>query len=405
MADIQYKCPACAAPIEFDAGSGKMKCGYCLSVFEVAEVERFNLDQARAEQARSARTPATVGVSTGSPQTPTPPSSPMDAPDDPAASQDPASDPPAQGHWAGGQAGYLEPGDLAGMQPMICNSCGAEIIADPQTISTRCGFCNNTFIAADRLARTRVPDFVIPFALDKKAMLAAFKKATEGKFLLPRTFRDEHYLSQATGAYLPYWFHDGTVHGTITFRAEKRRQWEDSRAIHTEVREYLVQRSGSVDFRALPVCGTSKLEAARSEGVEPFRAEECQPFATPYLSGYAASAYDIEAEATVQRADTRAHESLQRLLEDCVRGYDSARVVDSNVQVDRSAIWYVLLPVWLIVIGYDGKDHPFAINGQTGEVVGTFPISKGKLRALNWGFFLGITILVTTLAWLLIGAL
>ncbi|HHU45268.1 MAG TPA: hypothetical protein GXZ46_06540, partial [Actinomycetales bacterium] len=42
MAGRQYKCPACGGPISFTPQTGKMKCGFCSSEFDVAEVEKFN---------------------------------------------------------------------------------------------------------------------------------------------------------------------------------------------------------------------------------------------------------------------------------------------------------------------------------------------------------------------------
>ena len=42
MSDVQLKCPACGAPINFDVPSGKMKCNYCGATFSVEEVNQFN---------------------------------------------------------------------------------------------------------------------------------------------------------------------------------------------------------------------------------------------------------------------------------------------------------------------------------------------------------------------------
>ena len=49
--------------------------------------------------------------------------------------------------------------------------------------------------------------------------------------------------------------------------------------------------------------------------------------------------------------------------------------------------YYVLLPVWMITQDYNKAEYTFAMNGQTGKVVGKPPISKGKVMA----WFSGIT--------------
>ena len=188
MSDIQYKCPSCSAPIEFDPTSGRMVCAFCGSRHEVETVERFNA-----------------------------------APSAPAPGSREAGN-----AWRESTPAYVDRGEIPQMQTLVCNSCGAEIVADPTTISTRCGFCNNTFVASERIRNTRIPDFIIPFAIDKAGMLDSFKKATRGKFLLPKEFRDRHTLEEATGAYIPYWYHDGTTSGTIVYTAENTRTWSDN---------------------------------------------------------------------------------------------------------------------------------------------------------------------------------
>ncbi|MBQ5709020.1 MAG: hypothetical protein IIV62_03560, partial [Anaerotignum sp.] len=39
---------------------------------------------------------------------------------------------------------------------------------------------------------------------------------------------------------------------------------------------------------------------------------------------------------------------------------------------------YMLLPVWMLISKYQGKDYLFAMNGQTGKIVGELPISNGQ---------------------------
>ena len=39
-----YKCPKCGGPLHFDSAEQKLKCDYCDSVFEVAEIEEMYAD-------------------------------------------------------------------------------------------------------------------------------------------------------------------------------------------------------------------------------------------------------------------------------------------------------------------------------------------------------------------------
>ena len=48
---------------------------------------------------------------------------------------------------------------------------------------------------------------------------------------------------------------------------------------------------------------------------------------------------------------------------------------------------YALLPVWMLTTRWKGETYMFAMNGQTGRMIGDLPVSKG--RAAAW--FGGIT--------------
>ena len=407
MSDIQYKCPSCSAPIEFDPASGLMRCDYCGTRTSVESVEAFSRSQAGAGPAQADGGYGPPGA--GGPGSATSPGAPSPGTGAPAGygTVPPSGSVPAPGTAPAPSTGWQAPRPLSAAEErelshLVCNSCGAEIVGDRTLIATRCGFCGNTFVAASRIRATQTPNFLIPFALDRKAMVAAFRKATKGKFLLPPAFRDEHTLTEATGAYLPYWFHDGQASGTLRFHAENYRHWSDSAYDYTETKVYDVVREGSVAFRGIPVCGTTKLEPARAEGVEPFDVQASRPFATAYLSGYVASSYDIAAKDTLERADTRACESLTEMVEGTVTGYSSLRRESCETRVDHTATWYALLPVWLIVISYAGKSYPFAVNGQTGEVVGTFPVSRRRLNALYAAFMIPLGLLFGTIGWFIV---
>ena len=43
---------------------------------------------------------------------------------------------------------------------------------------------------------------------------------------------------------------------------------------------------------------------------------------------------------------------------------------------DGSYAEYALLPVWLLHVRWNGKLYTFAMNGQTGKLVGDLPLSK-----------------------------
>ena len=83
------------------------------------------------------------------------------------------------------------------------------------------------------------------------------------------------------------------------------------------------------------------------------------------------------------------------------RSFDTITRKSSNMNILNSSVRYVMLPVYLLNVAYKGKNYRFAINGQTGKVVGELPISKVKQSfyfLLSFLISLGI---YSGLAWLL----
>lgn len=57
------------------------------------------------------------------------------------------------------------------------------------------------------------------------------------------------------------------------------------------------------------------------------------------------------------------------------------------------SVRYALLPVYLLNLKYKEKNYRFAVNGQTGKVVGELPISKFKsFLQFSWVFALAAII-------------
>jgi hypothetical protein len=52
---------------------------------------------------------------------------------------------------------------------------------------------------------------------------------------------------------------------------------------------------------------------------------------------------------------------------------------------------YALYPVWLLTTKWNGENYTFAMNGQTGKMVGNLPLDKKAY----WKWFGGLTGIVT----------
>ncbi|MDU1224810.1 ATP-binding protein [Varibaculum cambriense] len=391
MSDLQLKCPACGAPINFDVPSGKMKCNYCGAMFSVEEVNQFNGISAANQQLNAAYQAQREGA-----QSPPPPESLSGQQTDSSQPAQPGTGsapmPPAGAAAPTPQKGWVEPPptymDEATGQQMAkfeCDSCGGEIIGSADMVSAKCPWCNNNFVATGQLVRTRVPDRMIPFGMTKEQALAAFKKEASRLKLTPNAFKHAS-VDDIQGVYIPYWLYDASVAGMAEFECERRKTWSDSEYTYTKHDVYQVSRSGDISYLDVPVSGTSKVTNELTESIEPFDYSTSVGFSPAYLTGFMTNKYDVEAEEANPRALARMERSAKDVLRNSVTGYDNVILSNSVFEPAFGELEYVFLPVWLLNVDFQGKNYNYAMNGQTGKFVGTFPVSNVKY----WGGLIGI---------------
>ena len=343
MANIQeYKCPCCGGAIAFDSTIQKMKCPCCDTEFEMEALQGYDEVLKQQEQGDDMTWDTTAG-----------------------------------GEWQDEEAG--------GLRTYQCKSCGGEIVGDENMAASSCPYCGNPIVLMGQFAGALRPDYVIPFKLDKKAAKAGLMKHLNGKRLLPKIFKDQNHIDEIKGVYVPFWLFDASADATISYQATKQRTWSDSSYDYTETQYFMLNRCGSIGFERVPVDGSTKMEDELMESIEPFDFHEAVPFQTAYLAGYMADKYDVSAEESIERANTRIKKSTEDHFRSTVKGYDDVSVGQSSVQLHGGSIKYVLYPVWLLNTTWNGKQYRFAMNGQNGKFVGDLPVDQGAAK--RWMIF------------------
>ena len=338
---LQYKCPCCDGAIEFSSIAQKMKCPYCDTEFEMADLQAY--DEAIQQQTEDNMTWDTA----------------------------------AGGEWTEGERDDL--------RVYICQNCAGEIVTDASTGAASCPYCGNPVVMTGQFAGELKPDWIIPFKLDKNAAVEALKRHYSGKRLLPKVFADENHLREIKGVYVPVWLFDTDAEADLRWKATRRRTWSDSNYIYTETRHYSVVRGGSIGFQRVPVDGSSKMDDALMESIEPFDHADAVDFQTAYLSGYLADKYDVDSEQSVARANERIRRSTEEAFTSTVMGYDTLIPVSNHVNLQNGGAKYALYPVWLLTTEWQGKNYIFAMNGQTGKLVGDLPMDKSAFRKWLFG--------------------
>ena len=332
-----YQCPACTAPLAFSPDTGKLDCSHCGSQFELAEIEAMYKEE--EEQAAENLLEAQFDLS--------------------GLSQD----------WGE---------DADKVRVYSCPSCTAELICDETTAATSCPYCGNPTVVPGQLSGTLKPDCLIPFRMDRQAAEEALKKHYQGKFFLPKRFKEESHLQEIQGVYVPFWLFDGKAQGSASYRATRSRTYVQGSYRVTETSHYRATREGQLDFEKVPVDASTKMPDSHMDSIEPYDYSELQPFSTAFLPGFLADKYDVSAEDSQPRAASRCEESLAQALRDTVTGYDSVTNNGRNICIEKGTVRYALLPVWMLSTRWKDQNFLFAMNGQTGKLVGDLPVNWGK---------------------------
>ena len=84
-----------------------------------------------------------------------------------------------------------------------------------------------------------------------------------------------------------------------------------------------------------------------------------------------------------------------------VKGYATVLPESSNILLHNGKAKYALYPVWLLNTTWKGQKYTFAMNGQTGKLVGDLPMDKSAYKKWLFGLFGTVSAALFGLSYLL----
>ena len=259
-----------------------------------------------------------------------------------------------------------------------CSYCGAEVVATEEVAQTFCVYCQRPITIMSQVSGEFRPEVVLPFKLVKENALEQFKNFLKGKRFLPNAYRANQNIEKLTGVYIPFWMFDGTVHFDVSGEADIITSSRQGDYQVTKTDTYRFVRAGSLGLKDIPVDASSKTPDDIMDSIEPFDFNELKPFATPYLSGFLAERYDVSRDESFIRAKKRMEGSADNKVNASLTRYNRVRKGRDDKRTEGVKARYGLLPVWMLNSRFQEKDYLFAMNGQTGKMLGNLPIDKGK---------------------------
>lgn len=291
----------------------------------------------------------------------------------------------------------LEPD--TGMLTMKCSGCGAEVVVNTaEATSSRCHWCRHVLTVNEQVPNGAVPDAVLPFSITREQAVQRIKEFADSR----RTFAHRRFVKEFTpanvvGVYLPYMVVDANVTGAVHGKGEvETRQYtrgsgDDEETVY-DADVYEVSRQ--VDFTVDDLTLESSSERATMNAfvntnnvintILPFDTKNAVAWNAHYLVGYTSERRDTDVGALVPELEHQLLSITRSQVRESVRKYDRGVRWEAEGLTVHGTRWVSMyLPVWLYSYyhqqGGRAMVHYIAVNGRTGETMGSVPVSHARL--------------------------
>jgi hypothetical protein len=191
------------------------------------------------------------------------------------------------------------------------------------------------------------------------------------------------------GVYLPYWTFDAQA--TCPWRAEAGHYYYTTETVRNsqgrlETRQVQHVRwepaEGRVEhfFDDEPVPGSQGVRIDLLRRIEPFPTAELKPYDAAMVSGFVVEHYQVVLLDAAQRSIDQMTVKLQGLCAEAVPG-DTYRNLEIFPEFSGRTFKHILVPVWLLTYTYGPRSFQVLVNGYTGKMEGSYPISPWRVMA------------------------
>ena len=300
--------------------------------------------------------------------------------------------------------------DAVNLMSFKCSGCGAEVTINTENAMTaRCHWCRHVLGVNEQIANGAVPDAVLPFHIKKDDAVARIRQFVDKRRLFAlKEFKEQFTPENVSGVYLPYMIVDGRASADVAGRGEiKTREYTrgsgNDKKTYYDADVYQVERHVDFTVDDLP------LESSAARGnldtrtntnniintILPFDTKNAVKWNASYLSGFNSEKRDQNVEELRPELEDQLLSVARCQVESSVSRFDrGVRWEQESLDVHGTRWVSMYLPVWLYSYHQPGKNggmlHYIAVNGRTGETMGSIPVQQWKLltAAITVGTFL-----------------
>jgi hypothetical protein len=301
-----------------------------------------------------------------------------------------------------------------------CSACGADVVIDTgHSTQARCHWCRNVLSMNQQIPNGAVPDMILPFSLPKEAAVEKIRAFVKKRqfFAHPR-FKKEFAPENVMGVYLPYMVVDVNAKAAMSGVGEhEARRYTvkvgDKTETRYDVEVFNVARQFDLHVNDLTIeSSSSRLDQRTSENtnniinsIMPFDTANAVRYDSNYLAGFTMERRDTDYDRLLPLTQVQVGDIARYQANSTLQYYDrGVRWDHEHLELVGQRWVSAYLPVWLYSYYEQKKNgtsflHYVAVNGRTGETMGSVPINKRRLLAVSAvvqvvGMILGTIILV-----------
>lgn len=300
--------------------------------------------------------------------------------------------------------------DVSSLRTFKCGGCGAEVVINTENAMTaRCHWCRHVLGVNEQIDNGAVPDAVLPFHIKKDDAVARIRQFVGKRQVFAlKAFKEEFSPENVLGVYLPYMVVDAKASaqvagfGEVETRRYTRGEGKDQKT-YFDADVYQLQRH--VDFTVDDLTMESSAQRGNLDTkantnniintILPFDTKNAVKWNASYLAGYTSEKRDRDVGHLHPQLEDQLLSIARAQVQSSVRQYGrGVRWEQERIDVHGTRWVAMYLPVWLYSYqepgsGRGGMLHYIAVNGRTGETMGSVPVQQWKLitAALTVGTF------------------
>lgn len=331
-----YKCPNCNGALEYNPVTDEMECAHCGGSYTMQEI---NTDEPYIKEEQN-QNEQEISASS------------------------------MERELSGAEEELMEEMETMECKIYTCTSCGGELAVSNTEVSTYCAYCGQPTIIYSRVSKTRKPKYIIPFCISQEEAVEKLHNHFRRKFLMPKKAKKIN-LETIKGIYLPCFLFDVYYHDTVVYKASKNSSYKIE---------------AKCDLQRVAYDASKVVEDEFAHFLEPYCWDDLKEFDGAYLSGFYAECNDLSARQLTNAVKRRCKELYEDELRRVIKRKVSFKSTDNVCEIIKAE--YTFLPVWFMTFRWKNEPYTMMVNGQTGKVVGSLPVSKKRATLIFMLFFL-----------------